>query len=87
MVEVPPTLDKQCMERGMLMEEGVCKCFHGYSGSTCQYEDDCSADKDCWNGGRCVEDGVFPNKKSCFCHYGFFGKTCKESKSLHLPSN
>uniref|UniRef100_A0A915EUN1 EGF-like domain-containing protein n=1 Tax=Ditylenchus dipsaci TaxID=166011 RepID=A0A915EUN1_9BILA len=67
-------------------QDSKCQCEKNFSGDHCQYEDDCTLDSDCKNGGKCLTDSIQANRKSCFCAYGFFGMNC-EKKSFALADD
>ena len=67
--------------------DGICSCFGGYFGASCntpcttgRYGPDCLGVCDCQNGGVCS-----PVDGSCTCAAGFTGKSCSAGE-FNVPS-
>ncbi|XP_063630295.1 uncharacterized protein LOC134801598 isoform X2 [Cydia splendana] len=69
---------------------GRCKCNKMYSGSRCQFSDECAEDNDCGLRGQCVDVRATESpSKMCYCPHGFYGKGCNKKspwkdKNLNL---
>ncbi|XP_075986208.1 DOMON-like domain-containing protein nahoda isoform X1 [Anticarsia gemmatalis] len=58
---------------------GRCKCNKMYSGSRCQFSDECSEDNDCGLRGKCIDVNATESPtKMCYCPFGFYGKGCNK---------
>ncbi|XP_063547174.1 uncharacterized protein LOC134754755 isoform X2 [Cydia strobilella] len=58
---------------------GRCKCNKMYSGSRCQFSDECAEDTDCGLRGQCVDVRATESpSKMCYCPHGFYGKGCNK---------
>ncbi|XP_050669313.1 uncharacterized protein LOC126968369 isoform X2 [Leptidea sinapis] len=58
---------------------GRCKCNKMYSGSRCQFSDECSEDTECGLRGKCVDvHSTESPTKMCYCPHGFYGKGCNK---------
>ncbi|EFO15548.1 hypothetical protein LOAG_12963, partial [Loa loa] len=57
-----------CLGNGK-RKHGICECNSYSSGDNCQYQDECTDDKDCNSHGKCMI--IFSNDvmtmKQCFC--------------------
>ena len=80
--------DKQlCSSNGLYNDQlGTCQCDQHYYGMQCQYQNECTEDSECQNGGKCVDiQSTTAPTKICFCALGFFGKYCENKSVLDKP--
>uniref|UniRef100_T1JI04 EGF-like domain-containing protein n=1 Tax=Strigamia maritima TaxID=126957 RepID=T1JI04_STRMM len=79
-----------CSNKGSFNDkDGHCTCQKTYTGSHCQYKDECLVDSDCGFHGHCVDLGgtTYP-RRQCYCDAGWFGLRCdKESDLKTIPLN
>ncbi|XP_064625321.1 uncharacterized protein LOC135486457 isoform X2 [Lineus longissimus] len=79
---------EKCSLHGRLLN-GECQCDSLYSGSVCQYKDECWKDTDCNSHGSCIDrkSRAYP-KKVCYCKKGWYGLLCeKESPMKDIPGS
>ena len=80
---------RPCRNRGRCIDlpgDFICRCSHGYYGSTCEYSvprimaSKACESSPCGNQGVCTN--VPPDDYSCSCKRPHFGKNCQNSESL-----
>jgi hypothetical protein len=88
LVEIAVDCDDDVADDQVIIDQEICECPVGFSGTFCQIKEDCRLE--CLNGGMCMlqsgrlldEDGSDVSEEFCLCPDGYSGERCEIRKCL-----